>query len=280
MNPGWGIVCDSRNSWSLKEAHVVCKQLGYVRGAEMAWQGRNNRNGVPTWIAANTVSCQGDEAKFQSCKFTHVQECRVERDAIGVRCALNRVAHCHKDELPYEGNCYHLADPDSGLNHAEALSYCDQKQSRLIDITSQAENDFISEWLVQQQPEVASIMTSGVGFTTLNRTLWMWEDSSRAKFRFTKWWPGWMEDKKIPPFVGSRPLCLVMKRKFPCHERPDSICVADYFFWDTEDCASLLRSLVHLQETLRRHWLHLRERKSVCRKCKCYSNRERMSSME
>ncbi|XP_076544924.1 uncharacterized protein LOC117601744 isoform X1 [Osmia lignaria lignaria] len=238
MNPGWGIVCDSRNSWSLKEAHVVCKQLGYVRGAEMAWQGRNNRNGVPTWIAANTVSCQGDEAKFQSCKFTHEQECRVERDAIGVRCALNRVAHCHKDELPYEGNCYHLADPDSGLNHAEALSYCSQKQSRLIDITSQAENDFISEWLVQQQPEVGSIMTSGVGFTTLNRTLWLWEDSSRAKFRFTKWWPGWMEDKKVPPFVGSRPLCLVMKRKFPCHERPDSICVADYFFWDTEDCAS------------------------------------------
>nr|XP_034174800.1 uncharacterized protein LOC117601744 isoform X3 [Osmia lignaria] len=238
MNPGWGIVCDSRNSWSLKEAHVVCKQLGYVRGAEMAWQGRNNRNGVPTWIAANTVSCQGDEAKFQSCKFTHEQECRVERDAIGVRCVLNRVAHCHKDELPYEGNCYHLADPDSGLNHAEALSYCSQKQSRLIDITSQAENDFISEWLVQQQPEVGSIMTSGVGFTTLNRTLWLWEDSSRAKFRFTKWWPGWMEDKKVPPFVGSRPLCLVMKRKFQCHERPDSICVADYFFWDTEDCAS------------------------------------------
>lgn len=34
----------------------------------MAWQGRNNRNGVPNWIAANTVSCQGDEAKFQSCK--------------------------------------------------------------------------------------------------------------------------------------------------------------------------------------------------------------------
>lgn len=30
-NPGWGIVCDSRNGWTLKEAHVVCKQLGYTR---------------------------------------------------------------------------------------------------------------------------------------------------------------------------------------------------------------------------------------------------------
>lgn len=31
VNPGWGIVCDKRNGWSLKEAHVVCKQLGYTR---------------------------------------------------------------------------------------------------------------------------------------------------------------------------------------------------------------------------------------------------------
>ncbi|XP_076766671.1 uncharacterized protein LOC143433270 [Xylocopa sonorina] len=238
VNPGWGVVCDRKNSWTLKEAHVVCKQLGYAGGAEMAWQGRNTRNGVPTWIAANSVSCQGNEAKFQTCKFTHEQQCRVERDAIGVRCVLNRFAHCRKDEIPYEGQCYHLADPESGLNHAEALDYCSRRQSRLIDIISQGENDFISEWLVQTQPEVASIMTSGVGFTTMGRTMWLWEDSSKAKFRFAKWWPGWMEDKKHPPFVGSRPLCLVMKRKFPCHERPDSICVADYFFWDTEDCAS------------------------------------------
>lgn len=38
--------------------------------------------------------------------------------------------------------------------------------------------------------------------------------------------------------MGSRPICIVMKRKFPCHERPDSLCVADYFFWDSEDCAT------------------------------------------
>ncbi|XP_076238933.1 uncharacterized protein LOC143182076 [Calliopsis andreniformis] len=237
-NPGWGVVCDSRNGWTLKEAHVVCRQLGYARGAEMAWQGRNTRNGVPSWIAANTVSCQGNETRFQSCKFTHQAECRVERDAIGVRCTPNRVAHCRKDEVPYEGQCYHLADPDSGLNHAEALNYCSRRQARLVDITNQAENDFVSEWLIQMHPEVGTIMTSGVGFTTLNRVLWLWEDSSRAKFNFTKWWPGWMEDKKQPPIVGSRPVCIVMKRKFPCHERPDSICVADYFFWDTEDCAT------------------------------------------
>lgn len=29
--PGWGIVCDSRNSWTLKKAHILCRQLGYIR---------------------------------------------------------------------------------------------------------------------------------------------------------------------------------------------------------------------------------------------------------
>lgn len=117
-------------------------------------------------------------------RFTHEQKCRVERDAIGVRCVLNRISHCRKDEIPYEGQCYHLAEPESGLNHQEAFDYCTQRQSRLIDITSQAENNFISEWVLQTRPEVTSIMTSGVGLTTLNRTLWLWEDSSRAKFRY------------------------------------------------------------------------------------------------
>ncbi|XP_043505908.1 uncharacterized protein LOC122526519 isoform X4 [Polistes fuscatus] len=244
--PGWGIVCDSRNSWSLKEADVVCRQLGYSRGAEMAWQGRSKRNGMPTWIAANSVTCSGNEIKFQSCKFTHEQECRVERDAIGVRCLPNRIVHCRKDEIPHNGQCYHLADLETGLNHAEALQYCSKRNSRLLDIISQAENDFISEWLSQSHPEIGSIMTSGVGFTTFNRTLWLWEDSSRSKFKFTKWWPGWTEDKKLPPWVGSRPACIIMKRKFPCHNRPDSICVADYFFWDVEDCTTSMKGHAYI----------------------------------
>ncbi|XP_029676576.1 uncharacterized protein LOC115243589, partial [Formica exsecta] len=236
--PGWGIVCDSRNSWTLKEAHILCRQLGYIRGAEMAWQGRNNRNGVPTWIAANTVTCLGNETRFQTCKFTHNEECRVARDAIGVRCVPNRIAHCRKDEISHNGHCYHLAHPDNGLNHAEALEHCTRRNARLIDVTSQAENNFVSELLLQSYPEVNSIMTSGFGFTTMNRTLWLWADSARAKFKFTKWWPGWMNDTKQPPWVGYRPLCIVMKRKFPCYERPESTCDTDYFFWDTEDCAT------------------------------------------
>jgi hypothetical protein len=30
-NPGWGLVCDKINSWTIVEATVVCNQLGYER---------------------------------------------------------------------------------------------------------------------------------------------------------------------------------------------------------------------------------------------------------
>lgn len=117
------------------------------------------------------------------CRFTHEQECRVERDAIGVRCLPNRIAHCRKDEIPHEGQCYHLADSDTGLNRTEAFQYCTQRDSRLIDITSQEENNFVSEWLLQSHPTIGSIMTSGVSVTIHNRSFWSWKDPSHARFK-------------------------------------------------------------------------------------------------
>ncbi|XP_046418922.1 uncharacterized protein LOC124179001 isoform X6 [Neodiprion fabricii] len=236
--PGWGIVCDHRNAWTLKKANIVCRQLGYTRGAEMAWQGNNNQNDELPWVAADSVDCIGNETYFQSCKFTHNPYCDVARDAVGIRCLPNRAAYCREDEIPHRGFCYHLANPDTALNHAEALDYCNSKGARLLDVLDQTENNFISEWLVQRRPDVNSIMTSGFGFTTLNRTIWLWEDSNHAKFRFANWWPGWMQDERIPPSVGSRPVCIVMKRIFSCHNRPDKSCLSDYFFWDIEDCAT------------------------------------------
>jgi hypothetical protein len=101
-----------------------------------------------------------------------------------VRCNPNRIAHCRKDETPHEGHCYHLAGPASGLNHDEAMEHCGRRQARLIDITSQAENNFVSEWLSQSYPEVSTVMTSGLGFSAMNRPLWLWGDSAQAKFKY------------------------------------------------------------------------------------------------
>ncbi|XP_053597438.1 uncharacterized protein LOC103578371 isoform X2 [Microplitis demolitor] len=241
IEPGWGLICDTKFGWTLKEANLVCRQLGFTRGAETAWQGRTKKDDTPEWVAATSVQCQGNETNFQTCKFTHGSECDIERDAVGVSCLPNRVAYCRGDETPHDGNCYHLADSSSGLNHAEALKYCASKNARLVDITSQGENNFISEWLIQSHPDIESIMTSGIGFTTFNRSIWLWEDSAKAKFKFSKWWPGWKDEKKIPPWAGSRPVCIVMKKKYPCYNNPDSTCMSDYFFWDIEDCAASMK---------------------------------------
>ncbi|XP_058789027.1 uncharacterized protein LOC131662991 [Phymastichus coffea] len=237
-HPGWGSVCDLRNRWTVDEASVVCKQLGYNRGASSAWQGRPKTSQVPAWIAASSVNCYGNETKFQFCKFSHKPECNVQRDAVAVRCLPHRLAHCRIDEVAHEGQCYHFAEAANALTRDEAHNYCQRRSSRLVDIFDQAENNFVSEYLMQNQPHVDSIMTSGFGFNMMNRTIWTWEDPSAAKFKFTKWWPGWERDKSQTPSAGSRPVCIIMTRKFPCHSRPDNHCKTDYFFWDVEDCAA------------------------------------------
>ncbi|KAJ8674874.1 hypothetical protein QAD02_010660 [Eretmocerus hayati] len=238
MRPGWGTVCDSRNNWNLQEGHIVCRQLGFERGAEAVWQGRQNMYRRSKWIATNSVVCHGNETYFQSCRFTHRPECNEAQDAVGVRCLPNRFAHCREDETPYKGNCYHVAESSKGFNRIEAHDHCNSRGSRLVDVINQKENDFLSELLVQTQPHVHSVMTSAVGFTMLNASVWIWENSNNTDFKFKKWWPGWTEDKKATPSVGSRPLCMIMSRKFPCHNRPEMSCATDYYFWDVEDCAT------------------------------------------
>jgi len=64
------------------------------------------------------------------------------------------------------------------------MEHCKRRHARLIDITSQAENNFVSEWLSQSYPEVGSVMTSGFGFNTMNHPLWLWGDSAHAKFKY------------------------------------------------------------------------------------------------
>lgn len=31
IEPGWGVVCDTKHGWTLKEANLVCRQLGFTR---------------------------------------------------------------------------------------------------------------------------------------------------------------------------------------------------------------------------------------------------------
>ncbi|XP_063217165.1 uncharacterized protein LOC134527975 isoform X2 [Bacillus rossius redtenbacheri] len=246
--PGWGLVCDDFASWTIQEAHVVCRQLGFERGAEFAWQGRPVRPTDDTLkVSVDAVTCSGDEATLQGCRLARGREsCLVARDAVGVRCRLNSASQCAPGDANHGGRCYALVEEGraEAFTHGEAIQHCQLLGGHLLDINSQAENDFISEWLIQLKPEITSIITSGVGVNVGGSSLWIWE-SSKKLLSFEKWWPGWTREYGGTPQISDKPLCLEATRMFPCdmsyyssQEQEDrKMCAANYFYWDTEDCS-------------------------------------------
>ncbi|XP_038060986.1 uncharacterized protein LOC119731787 isoform X2 [Patiria miniata] len=83
----WGTVCD--DNWDIQDATVVCKQLGFTRGAVSAVIvgefGQGNGN-----IIMDDVECAGTEMSLADCPFSGwgVHNC-VAREAAGVICIPN-----------------------------------------------------------------------------------------------------------------------------------------------------------------------------------------------
>ena len=66
-NGEWGTICD--DSWDIKDATVVCRQLGYnnaIHSHKSAYFGQGSGN---TSIWMDNVECTGDESELQKCKF-------------------------------------------------------------------------------------------------------------------------------------------------------------------------------------------------------------------
>jgi hypothetical protein len=67
--------------------------------------------------------------------------------------------------------------------------YTELRKKAPFALLLQDESDFISEWLLQLQPNITNILTSGIGVSVFHRPLWVWEGSTEP-FLFTKWWTG------------------------------------------------------------------------------------------
>ncbi|XP_064408630.1 deleted in malignant brain tumors 1 protein [Latimeria chalumnae] len=79
----WGSVCSQ--SWDLKDAAVVCKQLGCEEPEAAPSSYRYGRTGIPIWL--NRVQCTGNESSLWECQADTLghHECNHWMDA-GVIC--------------------------------------------------------------------------------------------------------------------------------------------------------------------------------------------------
>lgn len=64
-NNAWGTVCD--NYWNIRDANVVCRQLGYSR-AVLAPRGTPISR-VNTPVHYNYVNCTGNEMRLADCSY-------------------------------------------------------------------------------------------------------------------------------------------------------------------------------------------------------------------
>lgn len=81
----WGTVCDDR--FGLRDANVVCRQLGFEKATEVHDKAKFGRGSGIIWM--DGVECTGNEAELQNCPFNNwgINDCSHGED-VGVVCTL------------------------------------------------------------------------------------------------------------------------------------------------------------------------------------------------
>ncbi|XP_028407289.1 deleted in malignant brain tumors 1 protein-like [Dendronephthya gigantea] len=82
-NGRWGTICEE--GWDLKDARVVCRQLGYKDAARVLHDGQVPSGSGPIWLS--DVDCKGEEKSIATCshKGWGSNHCSRRRD-VGVEC--------------------------------------------------------------------------------------------------------------------------------------------------------------------------------------------------
>lgn len=79
----WRLVTDAPENWSQEEASVVCRSLGFTRGAETATQGRTFGLIPGRTAGVRGVECEGHEDHLLQCRLRLGTQEDVERTVVG-----------------------------------------------------------------------------------------------------------------------------------------------------------------------------------------------------
>ncbi|XP_063431972.1 uncharacterized protein LOC134714554 isoform X2 [Mytilus trossulus] len=133
----WGSICD--HNWDIRDAHVVCRQLGYPRALQYVHGSKFGRGRRRVWLA--DVYCRGSEQSISACwnpgwgifYRRHRNSCGGQRHSAGVVCL--RIPTPAPTTLP----------PTSNIDGNEIESAVVQNNDRVEVVNSQPYNVLLGD---------------------------------------------------------------------------------------------------------------------------------------
>lgn len=169
----WGIVCD--DNWSLTDAHVACRELGFTRGARHALDTSDHSTGPwsDTSFVLDDVTCRGNESSLLECEYMSQHNCHVF-EAVSVVCQPNQ--GCGESWVAGPSGCY-LMQTQSHVRVSAAEERCSELGGYMVNVDNILENDFLSTMLHILYPEQTDWMTGG----KYQSNKWIWKTLRRKK---------------------------------------------------------------------------------------------------
>ncbi|XP_076317919.1 neurotrypsin-like isoform X2 [Tachypleus tridentatus] len=226
----WRSICVDENTWGEQEKSVVCKQLGY-RGFEQTEATGSNFMLNINFTSVSDLVCTGEENSIFQCYYSNRSGLCNSSQVATVTCKPDSASLCGVNEFGFQGNCYQFV-LDITATHAKAEHQCHEEGGNLVEINSQMENDFISDWL-NFQKVTSKVHIGG----SQSNNVWKWNSSSKEIQNFQKWFN---KNNSVATLNASslKTACLVLQNVFN-HPNYRSI-EMEYFFWNSQDCDAKL----------------------------------------